>query len=101
MTIRTAEAEIASPLPRSSKLRWLLLIVGGTLLSLLLASGILAIRFLNEMHAQQQVVSHALAARTQKLSGLLLSVQSYNDAVQQFVAESKPIGSRPANSSIG
>jgi signal transduction histidine kinase len=87
LTIRTAEAEIASPLPRSSKLRWLLLIVGGTLLSLLLASGILAIRFLNEMHAQQQVVSHALAARTQKLSGLLLSVQSYNDAVQQFVAE--------------
>jgi len=86
LTIRTAEADIAKPLPRSSRLRWLLLIVGGTLLSLLLASGILAIRFLNEMHTQQQIVSHALAARTQKLSGLLLSVQSYNDAVQQFVA---------------
>jgi len=87
LTTRTADAEIANPLPRSSKLRWLLLIVGGALLSLLLASGTLAIRFLDKLHAQQQVVSHTLTARAQMLSGLLLSLQSYNDAVQQFVAQ--------------
>jgi len=57
------------------------------LLSLLLASGALAIHILDAMHAQQQLVTHALAARTQMLSGLLLSIQSYNQAVGQLVAQ--------------
>lgn len=71
-----AEAHQAETAPRSSRLRWLLFVIGGALLFLLLGSGTLAIRFLDEMHAQQQAVSHALAARTQMLSGLLLSIQS-------------------------
>jgi signal transduction histidine kinase len=82
-------ADAAGPetAPRSSKLRWLLLFVSVALLSLLLASGALAIHILDAMHAQQQVVTHALAARTQMLSGLLLSIQSYNQAVGQLVAQ--------------
>ena len=78
-----------NPDPASSTLRWVLLSVSATLLALLLMSGVLAIRILDRMHAQQQAVTHALAARTQMLSGLLLSVQNYNQAVGQFVAQEK------------
>ena len=74
------------PIPRSRTVRWLVLVVCGALLSLLLVSGILAIRFLDEMHAQQRAVTRALAVRTATLSALLLSIQSYNEAVRQFVA---------------
>jgi len=81
-----AESVRLEPDLRSSKLRWLLLFVSAALLMLLLASGALAIRILDEMHAQQHAVAHALAARTETLSGLLLSIQSYNQAVGQFVA---------------
>lgn len=87
--VTEAEAVRLGPAPGSSKLRWLLLIVCGALLSLLLVCGSMAIRILNEMHAQQRAVTHALAARTQMLSGLLLSIQSYNEAVRQFVAQEK------------
>lgn len=84
---RASEAEGLEPDPGSGKLRWLLLLVCGALLTLLLVCSALANRFLNEMHAQQQVAIHALAVRTQMLSGLALSIQSYNAAVQQFVAQ--------------
>ncbi|MGA2118889.1 MAG: sensor histidine kinase [Bryobacteraceae bacterium] len=84
-----AEEARVEAAPRFSKLRWLLLVVGGALLSLLVACGTLAIRFLEDMHVQQQAVSHALATRSQMLSGLLLSIQSYNGAVQQFVLEAQ------------
>jgi hypothetical protein len=77
------------PAPHPGRLRWLLLFVWVALLPLLLVSGALAIRILDEMHGQQPVVTHALAARTQMLSGLLLSIQSYNQSVQQFVAQEK------------
>jgi len=83
-----ASAELP-PVPPSGGLRWLLLLVSVALLSILLASGSLAIRYLDEMHAQQQAVTHALATRTQALSGLLLSIQNYNQAVQQFVAQER------------
>ena len=91
-----AEAARLEPAPRSSNLRWLLLAVGGALLSLLLVSGALAIRFLDQMHAQQQAVTHALGARTQMLSGLLLSIQSYNEAVGQLVVQEKADRDRAA-----
>ena len=75
------------PAPPSSKLRWLLLCVSALLLAILLVSGVLAVRFLSEMHAQELAVTRALAERTRALSGLWLSIQSYNQAVQQFVAQ--------------
>jgi hypothetical protein len=84
---RAAGAAGPETAPGSSRLRWLLLFVSVALLSLLLASGALAIHILDAMHAQQQLVTHALAARTQMLSGLLLSIQSYNQAVGQLVAQ--------------
>jgi len=84
---QTAESVRLEPAPRSDKLRWLLLLVFGALLSLLLVSGTLASRFLGEMRTQQLAATHALAARQQALSALLLSIQGYNEAVQQFVAQ--------------
>jgi signal transduction histidine kinase len=75
------------PAPPTSKLRWLLLCVSALLLALLLVSGVLAVRFLSEMHTQELAVTRALAERTHALSGLWLSIQSYNQAVQQFVAQ--------------
>ena len=91
-----AESGQLEPDPRLGRLRWLLLLVCGVLLALLLASGVLADRFLGEMHAQQQIVTHVLAARTQMLSGLFLSVQSYNEAVGQFVAQEKAVRDQAA-----
>jgi signal transduction histidine kinase len=79
--------EWREPAPPSSKLRWLFLCVSGLLLALLLASGVLAVRFLSEVRTQELAATRALAERTRALSGLWLSVQSYNQAVQQFVEQ--------------
>ncbi|HUO29333.1 MAG TPA: sensor histidine kinase [Bryobacteraceae bacterium] len=73
----------------SSRLRWLFLGVCGFLLALLGLSGVLAVRLLGQMHAQELAVTHALGERAQMLSDLLFSVQKYNQAVQQLVAETK------------
>jgi signal transduction histidine kinase len=75
------------PTPPSSKLRWLFLSVSVLLLALLLVSRVLAVRFLSEMRAQELATTRALAERTSALSGLWLSIQSYDQAVQQFVAQ--------------
>jgi signal transduction histidine kinase len=83
------EAKWQEPAPPSNKLHWLILGVCGALLGLLIMSGALAVHFLGELHAQELAVTHTLAERTQMLSGLWLSIQNYNQAVQQFVAQEK------------
>ena len=75
------------PTPPSSRLRWLFLCVSVLLLALLLVSGVLAVRFLSEMRTQELAATRALAERTRALSGLWLSIRSYDQAVQQFVAQ--------------
>jgi signal transduction histidine kinase len=75
--------------PPSNKLRWLFLGVCGFLLALLAASGVVATRLLGEIHAQELRVTHSLAERAQLLSDLLLSVQTYNQAVQQALTQAK------------
>jgi signal transduction histidine kinase len=75
------------PTPPSSRLRWLFLCVSLMLLALLLVSGVLVVRFLAEMRTQELAATRALAERTRALSGLWLSIQSYDQAVQQFVAQ--------------
>jgi len=90
MATLTESADVAAwrePVPPSSKLRWLLLSVSAVLLAILLVSGVLAVRFLSDIHTQELAVTRALAERTHALSGLWLSIQSYNQAVQQFVAQ--------------
>jgi len=75
------------PTPPSSKLRWLFLWVSILLLALLLVSRVLGVRFLSEMRTQELAATRALAERTRALSGLWLSIQNYDQAVQQFVAQ--------------
>jgi signal transduction histidine kinase len=75
------------PTPPSSKLRWLFLSVSVLLLALLLVSRVLAVRFLSEMRTQELAATRALAERTSALSELWLSIQGYDQAVQQFVAQ--------------
>jgi len=90
MAILTETADTAAwrePTPPSSRLRWLFLCVSVFLLALLLVSGVLAVRFLSEMRIQELAATRALAERTRALSGLWLSIQSYDQAVQQFVAQ--------------
>jgi len=90
MAILTETADTAAwrePTPPSSRLRWLFLCVSVFLLALLLVSGVLAVRFLAEMRTQELAATRALAERTRALSGLWLSIQSYDQAVQQFVAQ--------------
>jgi len=50
-------------------------------------SRVLAVRFLSEMRVQELAATRELAERTRALSGLWLSIQSYDQAVQQFVAQ--------------
>src|ERR1035438_8910059 len=90
MAILTETADTAAwkePTPPSSRLRWLFLCVSVFLLALLLVSGVLVVRFLSEMRMQEVAATRALAERTRALSGLWLSIQSYDQAVQQFVAQ--------------
>jgi signal transduction histidine kinase len=75
------------PAPPSSRLRWLFLCVSAFLLALLLLSGVLVVRFLSQMRTQELAATRALAERTRALSGLWLSIQSYDQAVQHFVAQ--------------
>ena len=75
------------PPPPSSRLRWLFLCVSVFLLALLLMSGVLVVRFLSQMRTQELAATRALAERTRALSRLWLSIQSYDQAVQQFVAQ--------------
>src|SRR5271157_4670011 len=75
------------PTPPSSRLRWLFLYVSVLLLALLLVSGVLAVRFLSEIRTPELAATRALAESTRALSGLWLSIQSYDQAVQQFVAQ--------------
>jgi len=76
------------PAPPSSALRWLFPLVSVVLLALLLMSGVLTVRFLSELREQEIGATHALAERTRALSGLWLSIQSYDRAVQDFVEQS-------------
>ncbi|HEY7390578.1 MAG TPA: sensor histidine kinase [Bryobacteraceae bacterium] len=73
--------------PLSGRLRWILAIVCAVLLALLLLSGIFAVRFLDEMHSREREVTRALMNRTELLSSLWVSIQNYNEAVGQFVAQ--------------
>jgi signal transduction histidine kinase len=73
--------------PLSGRLRWILAIVCAVLLALLLLSGIFAVRFLDEMHSREREVTRALMDRTELLSSLWVSIQNYNEAVEQFVAQ--------------
>jgi hypothetical protein len=78
---------LREPTPPSSVLRWLFLCVSVLLLALLLVSGVLAVRVLSEMRNQELAATRALAERTRALSGLWLSIRGYDQAVQQFVAQ--------------
>jgi signal transduction histidine kinase len=73
------------------KLRGLVLAMCGSLLFLLLGSGITAVHFLRDMHAQEMSVTHALVERTQMLVGLWVSVQGYRHAVEQFVLQTHAV----------
>lgn len=84
----------------SSKFRWLFVGVSGALLALLLVSGVLADRFLVKVRAQELAATQALSERAQALTRLWLLVQSYNQAVQQFVTEARAEGQPPSRRQI-
>src|ERR1035441_9542891 len=73
--------------PPSSRVRWWIICVSLLLLPFVLVSAALAVRFLSEMRTQELAATRALAERTRALSGLWLSIQSYDEAVQPFVAQ--------------
>lgn len=89
MSASAIEAPGSQPAPPSNKLLWLFLAVCLLLLALLAGSGVIAIHYLGQTQAQERAISHTLAERGQLLSDLLLSIQKYNQAVQQVVLEAK------------
>ena len=84
----------ASPEPDwpSHRLRWVLLGAFLGLLGLILISGAAASRTLKRMQQQEQLARRDVADRTRNLSGLYLSIEVYNQAIQRYAAcpEGKP-----------
>ena len=95
-----ADASRPEPTTVSSNVRWLFLGVSGALLALLLVSGFLAVRFLGKVHTEELAATQALSERAQALSRLWLLVQSYNQAVQQYVAEAQAEGQQPSRQDL-
>jgi signal transduction histidine kinase len=73
-------------------LRWVLLGAFLGLLGLILISGAAASRTLKRMQQQEQLARRDVAERTRNLSGLYLSIEVYNEAIQRYAAcpEGKP-----------
>ena len=69
----------------SPRLRWVLLATFLILLALIFVSGAAAIRTLRAMHQQEQNVRSVMADRAQRLSGLFISVEVYNQDIGRFV----------------
>src|SRR5436309_7430400 len=89
MTPRSESAEMLDApetTPPSGNLHWFFLAVSLVLLALVLLAGMLSVHFLSELRAQESRAAHALAERTRALTGLWLSIQSYDQTVQQFLA---------------
>ena len=93
---RAAGQDTASP---SSTLRWVFLGVSLFLLVLALISGVLTVRSLSELRAQELEATHVLAERTRSLSGLWVSIRSYDRAVQDFIAQAAETANRDAEAS--
>ena len=56
-------------------------------MALVVLSGMLSVHYLSELRAEELRATHALTERTRALSGLWLSVQDYDHAVQEFLAQ--------------
>src|ERR1022692_419809 len=84
----------ASPDPDwpSHRLRWVLPGTFLGLLSLILISGAATSRTLKQMQQQEQLARSDVGDRTRNLSGLYLSIEVYNQAIQRYAAcpEGKP-----------
>ena len=76
------------PLP--AKLRWVLMAAFGGLLALMLVAGRHALDLLSEMHVKEEQARRAFAQRTQTLSSLCVSIQTYSETVQLYVLSSSP-----------
>src|ERR1035441_4743967 len=95
MTTSSEQSHLtASPDPDwpSHRLRWVLLGAFLGLLGLILISGAAASRTLKRMQQQEQLARRDVAERTRNLSGLYLSIEVYNEAIQRYAAcpEGKP-----------
>ena len=95
-----AEPSEQASAPPSSRLRWVFLIVSVALLAILSLSGLLAVRYLDKMYARELAITHALEERAQMLSGLWLSIQRYNQAVEQYVAQTQADQEEPSRKQL-
>src|SRR5262252_597133 len=73
----------SGPLP--AKLRWVLTGAFGGLLALMLSAGLNALHLLSEMHVDEERARRVFAQRTQRLSSIYGSIQSYSETIQQYV----------------
>jgi signal transduction histidine kinase len=98
--VSAAEASEQASRPPSSGLRWVFLAVCGALLAILSLSGFLAAHYLSKMYARELAITQALEERAQMLSGLWLSIQHYNQAVEQYVAETQADREAPSRKQL-
>ena len=74
--------ELSGPLP--TKVRWVLTAAFAGLLALMLIAGLHALRLLSQMHEQEDQARRNFAERTQLLSGICVSIQTYSETLQLY-----------------
>ena len=77
---------LAERAPLPSGARWVLPAVFAGLLILGVVSGAEAMRILNAMHTGELTARRAISERTQTLSGMWLTIQIYDEAIQRYVS---------------
>lgn len=99
---RTAEAAAPDPqfTQRARKLRGLLVVSFGCLLTLLIGAGLDALRSLHELDGVEHDVASSFAARNQALSTIIVSVHLYDDQIRRYLLQDEPSGKNPTAEDI-
>jgi signal transduction histidine kinase len=72
--------------------RWVLGCAFAGLVILMLAAGYTALADLNHLHADELLARRQFVQRTQAVSGLCLSIETYNQTAERFLASPEPSG---------
>ncbi|HUA60208.1 MAG TPA: sensor histidine kinase [Verrucomicrobiae bacterium] len=71
-------------------LRWVLGVAFTGLVILMVVAGLTALSDLNRMHAEERDARRSFVERTQVITGLCLSIQSYNQTAERYLASPEP-----------
>jgi signal transduction histidine kinase len=95
-----AKEELEQALESSKKLRRILLIAFGGLLTLMVAAGLESFRSLQRLDALERQANQQFASHNNALLTLVISVHSYNNRIEQFLMPGEAAGSTPSADAV-